>query len=646
LTSESDPVTDPAPCGSWPSPLSPEEVARAAVRLQSPTVAAGGSLFWLEGRPGEGGRTVLVERRADGSVIDVTPPPFNVRSRVHEYGGGAFALAGPDNEVFFVHFADQAVYRQRPGATPVRLTAVPSEGDPTAATWRFGDLVADPARPRLLAVGERHDPRGHEPENAVVSIERTSGAIEVLIRGADFYASPTPNAEGTRLAWLSWSHPHMPWDAAALQVADLDPAGRPGQARHLAGDEHGSAQQPAFGPDGALWFLYEGSGFWNLWREGAEGIEPLFEIDGEIGLPLWQLGVSTWGMLDERTVLVAVVRQGIAELHTWDTQLGRLRPVPLELTSVMHLATRPGRAAVLAGFSDRPPAILEVGATGESLLVRQAFTSFLEPGFVSRPEPIAFPTSAGDTAFGFFYPPQNPRARPLDGEKPPLLLLVHGGPTAACAPALSVGVQFWTTRGFAVLDLNYRGSTGYGRRYRDRLKGNWGVYDVDDCIAGARTLCEAGRVDPARLAIRGGSAGGYTVLATLVSSDRFRAGASHYGVSDLSTLVRDTHKFESRYCESLIAPIAEQPELYAQRSPITQAAELRSPVIFFQGLDDKVVPPEQTERLVQALRDRGQPVEYHAFEGEQHGFRRADTIRRVLETELAFYGRVFGFDPS
>jgi dipeptidyl aminopeptidase/acylaminoacyl peptidase len=628
------------PFGSWPSPLSPEDLSRAVRRLAGPTLAGDGSVFWLEGRPGEGGRTVLVRRLPDGTIADVTRPPFNVRSRVHEYGGGAHAVsdgaAGP--EVFFVDFADQAVYCQRPGEPPTRLLSAPD--------WRFGDLVVDPARPRLLAVGERHRP-DQEPENVIVAIDRVSGALDVVVRGADFYAAPTPSPDGARLAWLSWNHPHMPWDAAALQVADLDGEGRPGPARQVAGDARASAQQPAFGPDGALWFLHEGNGFWNLWRDGGQGAEAITRLDAELGLPLWGLGVSTWGFVDARTVLFAAVKMGSCQLYTCDTASRELHPITCEVAALNHLHVRQGRAALLAGFADRPAAILELDVRAERFtLLRQTFESPLPSSFISRPEPLSFPTTGGDTAFGFFYPPQNPEARPPEGDRPPLLVMVHGGPTAASMPAFSPAVQFWTTRGFAVLDVNYRGSTGYGRRYRDRLAGNWGVYDVDDCVAGVRALSEAGRVDPRKVAIRGGSAGGYTVLAALVRTDRFGAGASHYGISDLAALVRDTHKFESRYCEGLVAPLAERPEVYRERSPITHADRLRSPVIFFQGLDDRVVPPDQTERLVEALRSKGLPAEYHAFAGEQHGFRRADTLQSVLQAELAFYGRVFGFEPA
>jgi dipeptidyl aminopeptidase/acylaminoacyl peptidase len=639
------PPPETRPHGSWPSPLQPDHLARSALSLAAPALADDGSLYWLEGRPDEGGRTAIVRRDPQGAVADVTPAPFYVRSRVHEYGGGAYVVAsgsgGPT--LYFVNDADQAVYQQRPPATPTRLTPADPDGGPRG---RFADLVLDPARPRLLAVAERHGRQG-EPENLLVAIDRQSGAVEVLVRGADFYASPTPSPDGRRLAWLSWNHPHMPWDAATLHVADLDAAGRPGPARAVAGHAGASAQQPAFGPDGALWFLYEGNGFWNLWREGSSGAQPVLEMQAELTQPLWQLGLRTWAFVDGgQAVLIAPIATGSWQIQRFDRQTRELRPLAKEITAVDHVSARGDRVVLLAQFADRAPAVVELDLAGDRItVVREALALELDPSFVSRPEAIAYPTSDGDTAHGFFYPPHHPTVRPPPGEKPPLLVLVHGGPTAAFAPAFAGGVQFWTTRGFAVLEVNYRGSTGYGRRYRDRLNGKWGVYDVDDCVAGARALARAGRIDPARVAIRGGSAGGYTVLAALVGPGRdcFAAGASLYGISDLGALVRDTHKFESRYCEALIAPLAEHPEVYVERSPITHADRLRCPVIFFQGLEDKVVPPDQTERLVQALRSKGLPTEYHAFPGEQHGFRRADTRKKVLEAELAFYGRVLGF---
>jgi dipeptidyl aminopeptidase/acylaminoacyl peptidase len=601
-------------------------------------------VYWLEGRAAEGGRNVLVRRRTDGSVADVTPAPFNVRSRVHEYGGGAYAVRG--DEVFFVDFADQRLYRQSPGAQPLPLGL--------AGPWRLGDLVADPQRARLLAVGERHAPDRAEPENALVAIDLATGALEVLVRGADFYANPCPSPDGTRLAWLAWNHPHMPWDAAALFVAPLDGDGRPGPGHHVAGDATASVFQPGWSPEGQLLFCFEADGYWNLHHEHDGQARALHRAPVEVGLPLWGLGTSTWGFADARTIVAAYVENGFSHAGTlaWNPDsrdegnaAGALTPLAAP-GAIATLVCRDGRAVMLAGAADRAQGVvlLEL-ATGTSEVLATSSSFTLDAAYVAQPEAITFPTSAGDTAHAFFYPPRNPTCAPAPGERPPLIVTAHGGPTGATAPMFSLAVQFWTTRGFAVLDVNYRGSTGYGRRYRDRLAGQWGVYDVDDCVAGARALAAAGRVDPQRLAIRGGSAGGYTVLAALTFRDAFHAGASHYGVSDLEALARDTHKFESRYNDWLVGPYPERKDLYVARSPINFPERLACPVIFFQGLEDRVVPPSQAESMVAALRKKGIAAPYHAFAGEQHGFRRAETIRSVYEAELAFYGSVFGFAP-
>jgi dipeptidyl aminopeptidase/acylaminoacyl peptidase len=636
------------PFGSWPSPLQPESMGAASLRLGAARLGPGGEVYWMEGRPVESGRTVLVRRLPDGTTQDLLPPPYDARSRVHEYGGGAFSLGGGE-EIYFVNAADQAIYRVDPGQAPVPLS-------PGAPEWRFGDLVFDRARQRILAVAERRLPGAAEPANLIVSVAATAqpaSAPQILVDGADFYASPTPSADGQRLAYLSWNHPHMPWDAAALHLATLDAAGqsgRPTDVRHVAGDARASAQQPAFGPDGQLYFLWEPDGYWNLFRASPDGgpPRPVAPAEAELGLPPWGLGTSTWGFLDDHTVLAAEIHQGVTRLCRIELATGARTALPCEVAAVSHLETGPrGQAAIVASFADRPAAVslLEVNDSVALRTLRASSPIVLSPEDVSRAQPVSFPTSEGDTAHGFFYPPQNQHARPVPGQRPPLVLLVHGGPTAATSAGYSPSVQFWTTRGFAVFDLNYRGSTGYGRRYRDRLQGQWGVYDVEDCQAAVRALIAQGRVDPARVAIRGSSAGGYTVLAALCADGTFHAGSSLYGISDLSALTRDTHKFESRYCDGLVGPWPARADLYAARSPLNHADRMSCPVIFFQGLDDKVVPPPQTEALVTALQQRV-PVEYHRFPGEQHGFRRAENICTVYESELAFFGRAFGFEPA
>lgn len=624
------------------------------MRLSFPSFGDNGVLYWLEGRPHEQGRNALVRRTRDGRIEDVVPVPWNVRARVHEYGGMPYVeVPEPGGAaVVFVNFADQRLYVARaPGEAPTPLTA--------AGGWRFAELTWDARRNRLLAVGERHDAASGAVENAVVAISWTSGDIETLVSGYDFFAFPRLDANGDHLAFVAWNQPWMPWDAAALFVCALTADGRCGPPRHIAGDERGSVFQPAWAADGSLVFAWEADGFWNLHRfRAGEPLERLQRDRAEIGLPLWVLGMSMWGFVGQaeaaadtaapegEVILAAALREGRAQLlriARGDTP----KTVALPFSSISHLIARGRRALLLvASPLEGSQLVIYEDVRGTHEVVRAANAGAVDPLWASRPEPVAFPTSEGETAYGFFYPPRNPEFVPLEDERPPLLVVAHGGPTAATTPTYNPAVQYWTSRGFAVLDVNYRGSTGYGRSYRDRLRGQWGVFDVDDCCAGAEHLAAQGRVDGGRLAIRGSSAGGYTTLAALAFRKVFAAGASHYGVSDLEALARDTHKFEARYLDQLIGPYPEKRELYQARSPLHHAEELSCPVIFLQGLEDKVVPPNQAETMVAALRRKGLPVAYLTFEGEQHGFRRAESITRAIEGELAFYGRIFGFTPA
>ncbi|HEY0708217.1 MAG TPA: prolyl oligopeptidase family serine peptidase [Polyangia bacterium] len=629
----------PLPCGQWPSPLDAETLAGAALRLASPGFAADGSLLWLEGRPSDGGRTTLVQWQPNTGARDLTSPPFDLRSRVHEYGGGAYVPIGDD--VVFVDAKTSALHRQRKGGAPTLLAA-------PGPHYRFGDLTADPTHNRVLAIAEIHKTSDATPENHLVAIDVATGAIEVLIAGADFYASPCPSRDGRHLAWLSWSHPHMPWDAAALHLAELDSAGRPRSARHIAGDPEASAQQPAFSTDGDLYFLLETGGRWNLHRARGDSFERAELVaampNAELGLPPWQLGTRTWDFLDRHTAVAAAISDGETSLVTIDLGNGAVTRLPARLAHVAHLAAQDGRVLVHGGLADRPSGILLLETSPTTpIVLRSSLGLALDPTYVSRAEAVSFPTTGGETAHGFFYPPRNPQAEPRPGELPPLIVIAHGGPTAAATPAFSPLVQYWTTRGLAVLDVNYRGSTGYGRAFRDRLRAQWGVFDVEDCIAGAKALAAAGRVDGGRMAIRGSSAGGFTALAAVCKSDAFHAAASLYGVSDLKALANDTHKFESHYLESLVGPYPAREDLYDGRSPIKHAERLNCPVIFFQGADDRVVPPNQAEMMVAALAQRGIEAALHIFPGEQHGFRRAETLKVVIAEELTFYGHVFGF---
>ena len=623
------------PFGTWPSPITPDAIVAETIRLSSVSLD-GGRISWLEGRPGEGGRSVLVRADASGRLEDLTPPPFNVRSAVHEYGGGAYAVSG--DRLWFSNYADGRIHARTGAAPPAPLTAQDSA--------RFGDLTFDPARQRLLAVRETHRDDG-PPVNDLVAISIDDGSPTVLASGHDFYAAPTPSPDGRQLAWLAWDQPDMPWDAAALWLAEIDGDGVPGAPIRIVGGSGCSAFQPAWSPDGALWCVADPDGWWNLhrWRDGE--LRCMVRAEHEFGKPLWQLGTTTYGF-DASGGVVCTWRTG----DGW--RLGRLDPdgsmqaIPLPWTSIDSLGVEGGAAAFIGGAPDRSAAVVAVDLKSGSLQVlRASSTLSIDDRLLSRPVALSFPTGdRGETAHGYYYAPRNASCRAPAGELPPLLVLSHGGPTGATSDTLSPAIQFWTSRGFAVLDVDYRGSTGYGRAYRERLYGEWGVVDVEDCVAGAQHLAATGRADPARLAIRGGSAGGYTTLAALTFHDVFRAGASYYGICDLEVLAADTHKFEARYLDRLVGEWPAERDVYRARSPLHHAERLGCPIIFFQGLDDRVVPPNQAELMADALDRQRLPVACLMFEGEGHGFRKADTVRRCLEAELAFYGRVFGFDPA
>jgi dipeptidyl aminopeptidase/acylaminoacyl peptidase len=589
----------------------------------------------MESRPGEDGRNVIVRRAAGANMEDVTPRPFNARTRVHEYGGGDFAVH--DDTVYFSNFADQRVYRLPPGGEPGPLT--PETGR------RFADMVVDTARNRLIAVREDH--AGRDPVNEIVGVDLENGDETVLATGSDFYSSPRLSPDGSRLAWLTWSHPNMPWDGTELMVCDVDAEGRTENAGRVAGGPDESIFQPEWSPDGTLHFVSDRTGWWNLYRLGAGNVEPLCQKEAEFGAPQWMFGMSTYAFLSSGRIVCSYTDRGGSHLALLDTQSGDLEPIQTPYSSIAFVRAdvATGNVVFLGGSPTGPACIVSLNpSTGENEVLRSSDEMEIDSGYLSVPEPVEFPTENDRTAYAFFYPPNNQDYAAPEGERPPLLVMSHGGPTAATSPALDLEIQYWTSRGIAVLDVNYGGSTGYGREYRRRLDGAWGVVDVEDCANGAVYLAERGLVDGDRLMITGGSAGGYTTLCALAFTDTFAAGASHFGVSDLEELAKETHKFESRYLERLIGPYPERADLYRERSPIHHAQKLSCPVIFFQGLEDEVVPKEQAETMFAALREKGLPVAYVPFEGEQHGFRRAENIRRALDGELYFYSRVFGFE--
>ena len=598
----------------------------------------GPDIYWLELRPIEGGRNVVVKRLDAGSFTDLTPRPFNARTRVHEYGGGDYVVS--NGVVYFTNFADQRLYKQVGPGEPLPLTP--------ASETRYADACLDHTRGRLVCVREDHTVHNAEAVNTIVSLstESNDDCGVVLTHGNDFYSSPRVSPDGTQLAWLTWNHPNMPWDGCELWVGEFGPDGTLTSTRWVAGGVAESIFQPEWSPDGVLYFASDRNGWWNLQRISADGeIESVARAKAELGQPQWLFGMALYAFASPDLIVCSHVEQGVSRLETVDVQTGKLTIIDSPFTDIQYLKAANGQAVFRAGSPTEVATITKFDlATGQFETLRRANEQEVYPQYFSVPRAIEFPTEAGLTAHGFFYPPQNPDFRAPDGEKPPLIVKSHGGPTAAASTALSLSIQYWTSRGFAVLDVNYGGSTGYGRQYRERLNKKWGLVDVDDCVNGAKYLVDRGEVDGNRLIITGGSAGGYTTLCALTFRDAFRAGASHFGVSDAEALARDTHKFESQYLTGLLGPYPARQDIYFERSPINFTERLSCPVIFFQGLEDKVVPPNQAEKMVDAIRAKGIPVAYAAFEGEQHGFRQAQNIKRALEGELYFYSRVFRFE--
>lgn len=649
------------PYGAWKSPITAERVAAAGVRFGDIQID-GEDIYWIESRPEQGGRNTIMRRTPAGQIREILPQPWNARSRVHEYGGGA--MLADRGVIYFSHFGDQQIYRFAPGRPPEALT--------NEKNMRYADFIMDQRCNRLILVREDHSRAGKEPVNTLAALPLNgNGKTEVLVSGNDFYSSPRLSPDGSQLVWLSWNHPNMPWDATELWLAEVEPAGALKNHRCVAGGPAESVFQPEWSPGGVLYFVSDraasagsaADGWWNLYRWQNGRVEPLLEMDAalpqaEFGLPQWVFGMSTYGFESEDWLVCAYTQNGIWHLARLNSGRKTLHPLETPYTAISQVrvlpapsgAARPersavrGRAILCAASPLESSSFVEVDLpTGNSRVLRRSAEMALHPGYLSLPEAIRFDTGGGQKAQGFFYPPRNKDFTAPEGAAPPLIVMIHGGPTAAADNGLKLKIQYWTSRGFAVLNLNYRGSSGYGRAYRELLNGQWGLADVEDCVFGAKYLAEKGWVDPVRMLITGSSAGGFTALAALTFHEVFNAGSIYYGISDLETLTRDTHKFESRYTERLIAPYPEKREIYVQRSPIHFIERLNRPVIFFQGLDDKVVPPEQSEKMVQALRKKKIPVAYLTFQGEGHGFRRSENLCRALEAEYYFYARVLGF---
>lgn len=624
--------------GTWASPITPALLVERAVGVAEVQLD-GDDIYWLETRPAEGGRMVVVARGPDGTVTDRTPAGFNTRTRVHEYGGASYTVL--QGVVYGSNFLDNRLYRMAPHQEPQALTE--------DSAIRYASPLVDLSHKRLIAICEDHTvDQPAAVVNSLVAIDLGAKTPpRPLACGRDFYAAPRLSPDGSQLAWISWDHPNMPWDGTELWLADIAADGSLVRPHRVAGSATESISEPNWSPNGQLTFISDQSGWWNLYRLDNGAAEPLLPLAAEFSGPQWSLAMSHYGFLDDRHLVAAYHQGGQAHLVVIDVATKQTKEVATSYSSIASVQAASGSAVTVAGSPTEAWAVVRwQAASGEFEILRQTMELAVDPAYLSVPEPIEFSTTGGARAHAFFYPPKNPRFQAPAEEKPPLLTFTHGGPTGASPAVLSLAIQFWTSRGFAVVDVNYGGSVGYGRAYRRRLLGQWGVVDVDDVVAAARHLANRGSVDPNRMAIRGHSAGGYTTLAALAFRQVFKAGASHFGVSDIEALAQETHKFESRYMDSLVGPYPKRRDLYVERSPIHFADRLTAPVIFFQGLDDKIVLPNQAERMVAQMEANGVPVAYLPFAGEGHGFRRAESLIRAHCAELYFYGQVFGFTPA
>lgn len=620
--------------GSWKSPITTDLITAKMIGLAE-TCVDGKDIYWIELRPLEQGRYVVMRRTSDGTITECTPFDFSARTRAHEYGGGAFTVH--KSIIYFCNYKDQRIYHQSINDTPEILT--PQEG------YYYADMVLDEKRNRIICIREDHTVEG-EAVNTIVGINlngNDNGTI--LVSGNNFYSSIRLSPNGTKLAWLTWNHPNMPWDGTELWIADVMEDGTLQNPKLVTGSATESIFQPEWSPDGILHFIAEYTGWWNLYRWQNGKAEALHPMEAEFAEPQWIFDMTTYGFTSTDTIVCYYVQNGMWHLATVNTREKNFTPIDTPCSDIFFLKCGQGFATFIGGSPIQPHAVIRMDVgTKKMEIIKQAFEVTVDTGYLSHAKSISFPTTNNQTAHAIYYPPQNKDYTAPENEKPPLLVISHGGPTGATTTTLRYDIQYWTSRGFAVLDVNYGGSTGYGREYRQRLNGNWGIVDVEDCCNAALYLVEQRLADPNRLAIRGGSAGGYTTLACLAFKDVFKAGASHFGVSDLEALAKETHKFESRYLDSMIGPYPERKDLYVERSPINFAHNIKCPIILFQGDEDKVVPPNQSQLMFEAVRAREIPTAYVLFEGEQHGFRKADSIKRSLEGELYFYSKIFNFD--
>ncbi len=631
LTACGDNKTE-APYGAWESPITAELTTRNAVGLRSVRLD-GDDLYWIESRPDEGGRRVIVKRDAEGNISDAIPEGFSSRTRVHEYGGGSYNVW--DGVIYFSNHSDQKFYRLTPGSTPEALT---TEG------YRYADCIMDASHNQLICVQEDHSHDG-EPVNTLVSVSLNgSGKVRTLFSGTDFVSSPALNPMGDTLVWITWDHPNMNWDDTKMWMATVTDQGSLSGTKTIVERDSLSVQEPRWNADGTLYYISDPIGWWNFqkYEDGEPGSLTRKEVEfGKSGA----LGAHSWAFLSDVEIIAKYESGGTSHLATVNLTTGAVNEIETPYVSISKVYSN-GNKTYLIGATTTSASEIAEYRDGEFITIKKSQEPIVDTAYISEPEAITFPNLKGEPTHAFYYAPKNPDFMAPEGTLPPTIVRLHGGPTGATSSAFSAGNQFWTSRGFAIIDINYGGSTGYGRAYRERLRGQWGVVDIDDTKAALDYLIEQGLADPDKLLIRGGSAGGYSVLVALSQTDIFAAGANYYGISDLEVLARDTHKYESRYLDSLIGRYPEDMEIYKARSPINSLDGFKSPLIVFQGLLDPVVPPNQSELIVTALREKGVPVAYYPYEGEYHGFGKKENIIHSLESELVFYGKILGFTPA
>jgi len=621
------------PYGSWKSPITSDLITSESVALDQVHIYDG-IVYWLERRPMESGRSVIVSF-SNNTTKDMLPPPFNARSRVHEYGGGVYCVC--KHGIFFVNDADQDIYRVEHSSNPQRITDMENV--------RFAELCFDSLHNRILCVCEDHYNSDTEPVNSLVSIDLATGAMTTLHQGYDFYSNPRINHDGSKLAWLCWYHPDMPWDSTELWLADVNEQGLPANPLHVAGGESTSIFQPEWSPENILYYVTDESGWWNLARHDETGSIAVTTMKSEFGLPQWVFGQTTYAFNGNNTAFCTHITDGIGHLSLIDLDTLAISNIETPQNSFVSICADESTVCFIAASESTFTQVIKLNTDNlESAVIASSCNISIDDGYISRGQSFCFETRNADKAYAIYYPPANRENEAPEGELPPLIVLCHGGPTGMADASLDLRKQYWTSRGFAIVDVNYSGSTGYGRNYRDRLEGKWGVREVEDVCDAANYFADKGIVDKNRLVIKGSSAGGYTVLAALTFHNTFSCGASYYGISNLESLIADTHKFESRYTDQLIGSYPEHRQLYYDRSPINFVDQLSCPVIFFQGMEDKVVPPSQAEKMATALKNKGIAVSYVSFENEQHGFRHASTIKAALDSELYFYSVILGFN--